>query len=404
MSQRRFDSVPRADAAAGAVMAGLLLGASATQFDSWALPQVAREDANPFEPGELADTMQRDLKVPRRDGASLTRAYANLSFRLLEAHMAGQGYQAVRQDGSRIDANETPFLPRDLKFVQSTPREEIFPQYKSRLFVPISHEAPPGATTVTYREMHYQGEAKLLGTGTPSPKDIPRADVHLTEQSVNVRTIACAYGYSLQELAAAAMLNRPLPAWKAKACALAHEQKLDSILFSGDSDAGLTGFNSLTGVTDEALPLENWIAGGVSGANILIDLNDLMSQGKQAQSDAAEWEFDTVVMPLAQYEHIRTMRLDTAGDAGVTVLEAFKKNYPGVSVHSWTRLSTAGAASATRAIAYRKSNLVVQAHIPQEMTALAPQQEGFEYVVYCYSRVGGCEFPYPLAMRYSDGI
>lgn len=407
----RFDSVPRADtgkhsATEAGVAAALLLGGDATNFDAFAMPQCARFDsgeASPFDP----DTLALEPKVQqlmRRDGGGdgfVKRGFSRLAWHLMQAHFKSQGIAIERKDGQRIDSTNTPFLPYELTFRQQVPRDELYPTLKSRRFIPISHEAPPGATTITFRELRRAGEAVLIAN---YGQDVPRMDVWMTETSVNVRSIACSYGYTMQDLDAAAMANRPLPAWKAEAAARACEQRLDALLFAGDANAGLVGFNGLTGITDEALPTENWIAGAATPAQIMADVNDLINTGINAQLDQEEWEFDTILFPSLQFEHMNRTIVGVDNASNDTILKVLQKNNPGITFAKWNRLTAAGAGAATRAIAYKKSNIVVQGHIPREMTPLAPQLDAFEYVIYCYARIGGVENPYPLAIRWADGI
>lgn len=405
----RFDSIPRADSGAHpatemGVAAALLVGQDAQNFDSFALPQGERQDRgedNPFDPDVLAALPRLQM---RRDGGGdgwAKRGYNRLAWHLMRAHYRAQGISIERKDGGRADTVNTPFLPFELTFRQEVPRDELYPTLKSRLFVPISHEAPPGATTITFRELRRRGEAVLLAN---YGQDVPRMDVFMIETSVNVRTVACSYGYTLQDLDAAAMANRPLPAWKAEAAARATEQRLDALLFAGDANAGLVGFNTLAGITDEPLPTENWIAGGATAAQIMAAVNDLINTGIVAQLDVEEWEFDNIILPTAQYEHINRTIVGVDNASNDTILTVLKKNNPGITFSKWNRLTAAGAGAATRAYAYRKTPMVVQGHIPREMTPLAPQLDGFEYVIYCYARIGGVENPYPLAMRLADGV
>lgn len=398
-TQRRFDSIPRADSAgaAGAVaamVATLLVGSAQAKFDGWALPHGERPDHNPFDARMLSMTLPPDLRM-RLDG-SRCKPYERLSAALLEAHLAGKGMR-VRTDKLRADSAA---LPRDMEFIQSTPHETLYPDLKSRLNIPIDTSAPPGAQTITYRELTHYGEAALLANGA---QDVPRVDVSRSETSVNVRTIACAYGYTIQDLESAAMAGLPLPAWKARSAELAMAQLTDSLLFAGNAAAGLVGFNTITGITPTPPVTGAWIATPATGDQALEDLYTLISGGITAQADIGAYEFNELRLPSAEYEWLKRTPVSTT-DNKDSILATFMKLNPGINVQKWNLLSTAGAAGVTRAIAYRKNPLFCQGHIPKEATALAPQMEGFESVIYMYQRVGGVECQAPLSIGWMDGI
>lgn len=394
----RFDSVARADSQAKTWEAPLLAPNSEAAKKMDAL--VAADDGNPFNPKRLHDAFHASLRA-RLDG-SVGKAYDLLALKMLDAHLQAKGLQIKGlENAQRMDATpSSAMLPRDLEFIQQTPREIRYPDLKSRRNIPISTEAPPGADKITYRELIEYGEAALI---SHTAQDIPRADVAQTETSVNVRTIACSYGYSLQELAAAAMSGAPLPVWKARAAAKACARTEDRVLFAGDSAAGLVGFNTIAGITPTAVVTGNWIAGGATIDQALEDLQTLITTMILAQGDVEDFEPTELSLSSAEFDWLKRTPEATSVNR-LSGLERFKLLNPGINVTKWNRLTTAGAAGVTRAIAYTKNNEFVQGHIPQEMTALAPQLDKLETVIYCYSRIGGVECPKPISIGWMDGL
>ena len=74
------------------------------------------------------------------------------------------------------------------------------------------------------------------------------------------------------------------------------------------------------------------------------------------------------------------------------------------NIDSWEALNTAGAALATRMIAYKRDPEVLQYEIPLDFFQLPPQARNINFVVPCLSRVSGVEIYHPKAIAYMDAI
>ena len=127
-----------------------------------------------------------------------------------------------------LDANESIFFARELEYIKKRTYDIRYPEYKATAMIPVSGEAGPGATSITYQSFDRVGIMKIIANYAD---DLPRSDVFGVEYSVPVKSLGGSYGYSIQEIRSAAMAGKPLTARKANATRQSYEQKVNQIGF-----------------------------------------------------------------------------------------------------------------------------------------------------------------------------
>lgn len=303
---------------------------------------------------------------------------------------------------TNLDANENAFFARELEHIKAKTYDTLYPEMMARKFIPVSHEAGPGAASITWYEFTRVGTAKLVANYA---KDLPRVDIYGSKNTTPVETIGDSFGYNLIELAAAAKAGRPLSAKKALAAREAFEERVDYIACFGDTATGLGGF-----LNNSNVPISTVVngAGGTKPWNtktadeILTDVRTALSAHDVATKGREI--FDTLLLPPTAYGWISTTLIAT--NSTVTILKFLLENLPTInSIENWWRLTNAGAGgSIDRGVFYKKDPSKMTLEVPMEFSQLAPQPEGLEFVVPCYGRIGGTIVYKPYGMRYLDNI
>lgn len=305
-----------------------------------------------------------------------------------------------------LDAAENAFLERSLEHLKAKTYEKRYPEFKARRLVPVSHETPSGAETISYEEYDGVGVAQLLASYAD---DIPRSDVKAKKQVSGIRGIASSYGYSLQEVRAAIMSGRPLAAQKASRTARAVEQTQDEVAAVGG--LGLVGLLTIPNALLYALPngaggSASWLTAAApntpkTASEILKDMH-AVAQFVVTSTNGVE-QPDTMVLPEEHYGLISVTRLDPSME--VTILSHFLATNPYIkAIERWHRCKGAGAGGSNRMVVYKRDPDYLTLEIPQEFEQLAPEQRGVETVVICHARTGGVVCPLPMSVCYADGI
>lgn len=309
----------------------------------------------------------------------------------------------------RLDASETVYLERQLLEVRSSVFEVRYPDLKGMAFVPPeTQRINPGATHFTYSYNDHVGEAALA---SDLSRRGPRVDIKRTEATpIKLQSMTTSYGYSLQEIRSAMMAGYDLDGGKARAARDAIERKRDNILLVGDGTAtyfGLTGLFKLSGTHTYTVP--NGAGGSPLWVNktpdeIIRDMHGICN-GIVTNSNELE-NPNTLILPLTSYTHVATQRMgDGATDM---ILDFFLKTRramrPGFSVETSIKLETAGAGNGTRMVAYEKNPAKVARLDPIEFEQLPPQVVGFETLIECHARLGGCFAYFPKSISFGDGI
>lgn len=303
---------------------------------------------------------------------------------------------------AHLDAADSAFLYRQLEAMKSTVFEVKRQDLKARDIFPRDPDnIDPGATHLTYEVMDSVGVAKLISSYAD---DLPRVDIKTKEFQSPLRPIATAFGYNIDEIAAARFANKDLNRRKAQAATRAAEQIIHDVAMRGDADLGLPGF--LTNPNIPVVDAED-IGAGVTewsnktGEQILDDLNDLVN-GVSDNTNGVETA-DTLLLPVAQFNLITVKKL---ADSDMSVLKWFMENNPYIQNIDWVpELSTADSAgTGPRAVAYRRDPEVLTLEIPKEPQFLPPQARNLETVVPVHGKIGGVIVYLPLACRFMDSI
>lgn len=305
----------------------------------------------------------------------------------------------------RFDANETPFLERELTQVRAKVYTVQYAIPMGRQFAPKATDIAPSANSYVYKVYDPKGAAKVIAYKS---NDVPRVDLVAKEVLGVVRPIACAYAWDLNELREAARVGMPLADMKAKTAADFIERSIDQIIAFGSlpdetgtlPDIGLTGLVNNAAVAGLGIiALSYWPGGAVAVDTIMAELNNLVSTPGTFSENI--WNTNTLLLPTAHYAYIEQKTFSSL--TGETILTVFKRNHPQITmVAPWSKLKTAGAGGVPRAIAYQRDNTVLEAVIPQEMEILPPEMQGFEVVYNCHARCGGTKIYQPLGVRYGD--
>lgn len=304
----------------------------------------------------------------------------------------------ARPDGERFDANETAILNRQLEYVKQRTFEIIYPSLKARQFIPLDTPAPAGAETIAYDEFDKVFQAKVIANFAD---DLPEVDVFKTRVIAGVHWLGSSYSYSVRDIQAAAFSNVTLPQRRAAACRESIERLMDQILATGHVSGGLTGFLNHASIPITAVVTGTWTT--ATAAQILGDIRAALNAIFNTTN--GEYQADTLLIPTNRFTFLAATQFSAASDK--TVLAWLQENlraFGVTTIDHWWRLNTAGAAGATRMVAYKKDPDVLNANIPVEYTELPPQPKNLAFRIPAYAKIAGLELHQAGACTYMDTV
>lgn len=297
---------------------------------------------------------------------------------------------------SATDASETMVFARQLETIKNVVYETQYAQLKGRSLVPMSYSAGPNAEHLTYRIWDETAMAMIVSNYAT---DFPLVAASAREEFIRFFDIGSAYGYSIQDLRKAAFAGVPLDSKLAMLARNSLEQALDEAIAVGVPQYKTYGMVNHPNVSLLSLTTGNWPT--ATGEQILADLNSIITTGFVNTLEIHQ--FDTLAVSTACYRLLSTKLLSATNSSNVTVLEAFLKQNPGVTVQSWTKLTNANASGNNgRIIAYKKNPLVLEFEMGSDMEVVGPIQQGFFLSFPVKMRVGGLALHQPLGMAYVD--
>ena len=301
---------------------------------------------------------------------------------------------------SHFDALGNAVLLEQLKQIKTRTYDYRYPELKARTLIPVSNEINPGASVMEWRSYDSVGAVKLLSAYA---KDLPRSDIRAEVNLTPIRSLGGAYGYNIDEMAAAVFRGEPLDAKKAAAVRKSYEVEIDRLAALKDAKSNLLGLLNQPNAITHTIP--NGAAGTATwatktGPEIIEDMLGILSTIKTTTKSVER--ADTILIPSDQYGLIQTTMYED--DSDFTVLEFFRRISPGIEVIEWDRCNGAGTGGADRMVAYRRSPEYLELQIPKELTALPPQEIVLEVVVNHHARFGGVTVYVPYSMAYGDGV
>lgn len=309
---------------------------------------------------------------------------------------------AIQPFVARYDAesygDNSVWIARQLDYVKARTYERQLPAINADRLVPDATDTPEWAETITISTYDMVGMAKIVSNYAD---DLPRADVNAAQKQVPVRTLGDSYGYNVNELRASRATGVGLDTRKANAARRAVDLKIASIKMKGDTAFGLYGLFNFPNVPVTTLPTAGaW--SGLTGDQILTNMIAMIN-AYTVQTLGTHTPNALCLAPTA-YNAAATKFLTVAGAVGITALQVFRQNYPGIAVENVFECTGAGTASPgvgagkDVALLYERSSDNLAHEMVMAFTQLPAEARNLELVTDCLARSGGVQIYYPLAL------
>ena len=304
-------------------------------------------------------------------------------------------------DPTRLDENESAFFKRQLEYVKTRTYDTKQKRMKAFQLLPISTEAPIGASEITYRKFTGIGFAKIIADYA---NDFPRVDVFGEEVTVKVKDIGASFGYSIKEIRASQMAGTRLDQRRANFARRAVDQKIDAIAWNGSTVYGISGFIAYPGITLYTVlagvsTTKTWIT--KTPDEIVYDMSEIVAAVMTPTN--GEETPNVMLVPLAQYNLISNTRM--TGGSDTTIMKFFLDNNPHIERIEWlTELTGAGTGATDRYMVYRQDDEHLTLEIPQPYEQFPVQRKNMEFEAPVHASTAGVIVYYPLAIAYGDGI
>lgn len=305
--------------------------------------------------------------------------------------------------GSHFDAAESAFVARQLEHIRAGVYEVEYPDLKGARLVPTNTSVPSGKNVYTIRIMDRVGEAKVIADEVT---DIPNVEVSTHEATMRMFTLGIAYMYSLQEARAAMSEGMPLIAKKAMVAREMMERKLDTIILTGDTVAGVKGLLNATDTGIVTYSTPNGGAGDTefstkSSDEVLLDLHGAPAK---VVTDSKEVDIpNTMLLPLSTKQYLTTRRV---GDGtSVSIMSYFLGNDPYIDmVEGLYQLESSSDWTGKRGMCYRRDPNALELIVSQPFEQLPPQAQAMVVKTFCRMRTGGLAIYRPTSIVRFDQI
>lgn len=315
----------------------------------------------------------------------------------------------------RFDANETAMFARQLEHIMSQTFDIEFPEVKWRRLFSVNTEVNPGALFHTWRQMQSFGQPRLATTFGST--DLTSVEINGKEQKRNIYSYLASYGYSIQDMRAAAMAGINLDQKKAEAVRLAFEQQMDIVSAVGikmGSTLECEGLTNAVGISAlTSVPNSGTLNGSWDDPNQSVDaiMQDVKTIAKRIKDDTKMVYGGNLQLllptPVFTALESRPRSITFTDDS---VLQYIMKQQPSIkSIEQWVQLDALGHNSATTAgfgmgLIKDMSPRVAELILSQDFEQFPPQLEALRWMIPCHIRTGGWQVRYPKAIVTVDGL
>jgi hypothetical protein len=307
--------------------------------------------------------------------------------------------RAVRDAAEYIgvtDASETMTFARALETVSNRVYEKQYPEFKGRSFVPFSAEGGDASEFITFRMWDSFFMSKVVANYAT---DFPSVSASATEVTMKYYDIGDSYHYSVTDLRQAARAGVPLVERLQMAARKGIEWGIDEAVAVGCPQTNSYGLLNNPNVS--LLSVTNGTWASATGEQMLDDLNSIVTQ--MITNSYELYRPDTILMSTAAFRKVSTKLLSATNSSGDTVLTAFQRQNPDITVESWTKLNTANAAGTNgRIVAYKRDPSVVEFIVGKEFEIFPPTQQGLVLTYPCMARMAGVAVHVPPGICYVD--
>jgi len=304
---------------------------------------------------------------------------------------------------TNLDANETIFFQEELEHVKARTYDVQYPELLFDKIFPISSDVPAAAETFSYYQYDMVGHAKLIHNYS---NDLPVVGASGKKFTHDVYSLGVSFGYSMQDIRAAAMAGKSLDQRLANAARKAVLTKMNDLAFYGDSDTNIPKFISNPNISAYTVPADGTSTSKLwankTPDQILRDINDA-AQAVRTVTKSVE-QVNTLLVPDAQYGVLATTPRSSTSDT--TILDFLLRTSPWIKsvVPCYELAGSVNSGADDCFILYNKSPEKLGFEIPQQFEMFAAQQQGLYYEVPAHARVGGMVLYAPKSIIQGDGI
>ncbi len=301
------------------------------------------------------------------------------------------------------------FLLSQRTHIETKVYETKYPDVTYAELIPVDTSAPEWAPIVAVASVDARGELAFVG---PNSNDINRADVGYKMGTHPVQTAALGYGYSLEEINQARLMNMDLSSDKAAAAMRIAEQGLNKLAYLGNVKAGYQGLFNASAVTVTAAgsTIAALVAAAtdVAGAQAIVTFFQQRIDLVYVTATNTTFAPTHILLPPAQRNLLASAILPFGGN--MTLLQYLELNLVSgrngrIQFVPDLSLKGAGAGGVDRMMVYTRSEETAKFHLPMGFNFQSPYQDTtLSWFIPGIVRTGGTEIRIPKAHAYFDGV
>jgi len=270
--------------------------------------------------------------------------------------------------------------PEDMEDLDKTLYASKKEDLIARQVLPLKEDVPDWAETHKFKKYYSEGSAKIayhIGD------DLPKTMVDDNDHSISIIEIVHSYNIAKKRLAAAQAQGIPLEDTMVTETRRAVEEKENTVLFEGDSDANLSGLCDY----GSAVSLDNgdWVTGTSDAQKIHEDVKQM---AVALEKQDGNWNARTLIVSNDAWEVMNTKYFTSSGPRRAAYDEIVDADLFD-NIYKTSYLTTGGSAGNEMEVMVLDNSPENMAMVlPQDLDSLQPNDRGLYYEVPVWERIG----------------
>ncbi len=265
--------------------------------------------------------------------------------------------------------------PEDMEDLDKTLRAPKREELVARQILPLKEDVPEWAETHKFYKYYSEGSSKIV---YHIGDDLPKTVVDDTDHSISIVEIADSYMIAKKRLAAAQAQGIPLEDTMVREVRRNMAEKENTILFQGDSDAGLSGLCDY----GASITLDNgdWVTGTSDAQKIYEDVKQL---AVALEKQDGNFQARTLIMSKSAWE-IANTKYFTSGGRRISAFDEIANSDLFDNIYKTSYMSSG--VNDVMVLDNREENMAFV--LPQDLDSMQPRDRGLYYDVPVWERLG----------------
>lgn len=311
-----------------------------------------------------------------------------------EAEIAASHLQAMGKVSKSDATTAGIWTAQELHKIKQAAYEKEYPPGSALRVFPVTNDLSDTDKTFEYQVFDKVGLAKIIADYTD---DLPTVDALMTSEFGKVFRLGNAFLISIDEIKAGQRTGKSLSTRKADAAQLAHDHKVNELVFKGSKPHKIPSVFDHPNITK--IVSDKWLDGETKKPETAEDELEKAIELIETQTNGMHRATNILIPPSVR--KVLSVRMP---ETTKSYLDYFMEQNGGISIESISELENYDGKGNKAVLVYEKDPMNMSIEIPEAFNMLPAQAKDLHFKVPCTSKCTGLTIYRPLTLVLITGV